>query len=408
MKKNQPCNTLIIGAGPAGLFAGIMLKNRKVILLEKNSRPGKKLLISGSGRCNITHTGNIKDFFSHYGDHHRFLKTALLEFTNENLLDFLHHSGLTTTVDKNGKVFPASDHAKDVLNILLNECISNNTDIQTGMEVKGIENYQGSFIIHTSEIILQAQNLIIATGGKSYPGTGSTGDGYEFARSLGHSIVSPTPALTPVFIKDYHFSELAGVSLDTVPLSLYHNNKKIREHFGDIGFTHQGLSGPGILDFSRYITGKDTLKVNFSGENPEVFRNKIIETSSKSGKIGLQTYLKQYNLPKSLVKNILFQCTLDPDTNIAMLDKKARNLLVEMFCEYPFYIEKKGGFSMAMTTAGGVSLEEVDPRTMQSRLIPNLFFAGEVLNIDGDTGGYNLQAAFSTAFLAAKAINGES
>lgn len=389
------------------MFAGIFLES-KSILLEKNSRPGKKLLIAGSGRCNITHTGNVNDFFYHYGDHYRFLKTALLEYSNQDLLDFFHQSGLQTIIDKNGKVFPQSESGSDVLKVLLKNISLKPIEIRTHSKVESIEKVSEGFLIRTTDSLFLSDYLIIATGGKSYPGTGSTGDGYHFAEKLGHTIITPTPALTPVFIKDYSFSELAGVSLDKVKISLYRNQKKIKEHSGDIGFTHNGLSGPGILDFSRFISDNDILKVNFTGENPEVFRKKFIEAVAVSGKKTLLTYLKQYLLPKSLIKELLFQLKIDTELNLAMTDKKTRDHLVDYFCEYTFMIDKKGGYSVAMVTAGGDSLDEVEPEKMQSSLVENLYFVGEVLDIDGDTGGYNLQAAFSTAYLAAKSINSAS
>lgn len=407
MKQSLNCNTIIIGGGPAGLFAGIHLKKREVILLEKNSSPGRKLLISGSGRCNLTHAGNNHEFLRHYGDHHHFLKNALMNFTNADLQDYFSSIGLKLTSDKNGKVFPLSDDAGEVLHMLVDLCLKNRVRIIPNQAVRSIEKMGEVFHIITSQDSYHCSNLLIATGGKSYPGTGSTGDGYTFAQMMGHTIIPPRPALTPVFIRDYPFAELAGVSLDETRISIYRNNKKVKEGKGDIGFTHKGLSGPGILDLSRFMESQDTLKVNLCGQDPDVFRKDYIETCASSGKIAIQTYLKKYPLPKSLLKKILAQLQIDPEINMAMIDKKARTRLTEALCEYPFFIEKMGGFSMAMTTAGGVALEEINPKTMQSRLVKNLYFAGEVLDIDGDTGGYNLQAAFSTGFLAARAVNGE-
>ena len=398
-------DTIIIGGGPAGLFTALNCRRGKTLLLEKNPSPGKKLLISGSGRCNVTHAGEISDFLNHYGENFKFLKTALRKFTNHDLVDFFNKRGLQTITDKNGKVFPDTDNAADILQILLHECRKNNVTIFNNNPVSSIEKAQDSFHVKTQDGEFTCRNLVIATGGNSYPATGSSGDGYQFAKKLGHAIVPPKPALTPVFIRDYSMAELSGVSLQDVPVYLYRENKKINEHRGDIGFTHKGLSGPGILDFSRHIHSDDILKINFIGENADDFRKSIIDTTAKEGKITIQLFLRKYDLPKSLVKIILQELNIQPELNLANIQKNMRNLLVISFCEYPFYIEKTGGFNMAMTTKGGVALTEVSSKTMESKLVPHLYFAGEVLDFDGDTGGYNIQAAFSTGLLAAGSIN---
>ena len=398
-------DTIIIGGGPAGLFTALNCKGRSTLVLEKNPTPGKKLLISGSGRCNVTHVGDISDFLKHYGDNYKFLKVALQHFTNQDLVNFLKKRGLQTITDKNGKVFPDTGNAADILQILLHECRKNNVAIHNDNSVTSIKKTESLFHVKTQDSEFTCRNLVICTGGNSYPATGSTGDGYQFAKKLAHSIVPPKPALTPVFIRDFTMIELAGVSLQDKPIYLYRENKKINEHRGDIGFTHKGLSGPGILDFSRHIHAGDILKINFIGENADEFRKSFIETTAKEGKITLQLFLRKYDLPKSLVKIILQQLNIEPDHNLANVQKNMRNQLVSSFCEYPFYVEKTGGFNMAMTTKGGVSLPEVSPKTMESKLVPHLYFAGEVLDIDGDTGGYNIQAAFSTGHLAAISIN---
>jgi predicted Rossmann fold flavoprotein len=246
---------------------------------------------------------------------------------------------------------------------------------------------------------------VITTGGMSYPATGSTGDGYHFAKQLGHSIVPPKPSLSPVFIREYTMASISGVSVQNKLVYLYRGDKKIIEHRGDIGFTHKGLSGPGILDFSRHIVSGDILKVNFIDIRTDDFRNELIKVSEKEGKIAIQTYLKKFDLPRSLVLLILQSININPETRLAEITKIQRNQLVAVFCEFPFTVEKVGGFNMAMVTAGGVCLDEVNPKTMESKLVPGLFFAGEVLDIDGDTGGYNLQAAFSMGFLVGKRMS---
>lgn len=397
--------TLIIGAGPAGFSAAVHLTKPGTIILEKNSSPGKKLLISGSGQCNYTHEGDISDFLNHYGDNAKFLKTALRSFTNRDLVEYFSQNGIQSVSDKNGKVFPASLNANDILKLLLSVCRKNGVHVNTGCSVLGVEKNMHGFLIKTTNVEYLSKRLVISTGGLSYPATGSTGDGFHFAKQLGHKIVQPKPALSPVYIRDYRMAELSGVSLQDVEVYLYRNNKKIGEHKGDIGFTHKGLSGPGILDFSRHIENNDILKINLIGVNEEDFRKVFIETSRQEGKQTLQLFFRKYAIPKSLMKVILQQLNIEPEINLASVTKEMRNQLLNAFCGYPFFIEKVGGYKVAMTTSGGVSLNEINSRTMESKLVKNLFFAGEVMDIDGDTGGYNIQAAFSTGYLAAVTIN---
>lgn len=398
-------DVIVIGAGPAGLFTAVHCKGRKVLVLEKNASPGKKLLISGTGRCNLTHECKLSDFFDHYGENQRFLKTALHSFTNTDLIRFFNDYGLETVVDKNGKVFPASQKAQDVLQVLINVCNTNNVEIEFNQQITGIKKTENGFEIKTVSGIFNSMYLVITTGGMSYPATGSTGDGYHFAKQLGHSVVPPKPSLSPVFIRDYTMASISGVSVQNKTVYLYHGDKKTAEHSGDIGFTHKGLSGPGILDFSRHILSGDVLKVNFIDLKTDDFRNELISVSATVGKTAIQTYLKKFDLPRSLVLLILQSISIQPETRLGNITKLQRNNLVAAFCEYPFTVEKVGGFNTAMVTAGGVSLDEVNSKTMESKLVPGLYFAGEVLDIDGDTGGYNLQAAFSTGYLAGKGIS---
>ena len=392
-------DVVIIGAGPAGLFAAMHCDGRKVIVLEKNEKPGKKLLISGTGRCNITHQCKLSDFFGHYGENHRFLKPALHSFSNTDLVHFLNTHGLDTVVDKNGKVFPASQKSEDVLQLLLRECARHKVQIQCRQQVLKVAKSSEGFVITTSGYVFSARVLVIATGGMSYPATGSSGDGYHFAKQLGHAIVPPKPSLSPVFVRNYTMASIAGVSVQDKLVYLYRGDKKLGEHRGDIGFTHKGLSGPGILDFSRNILSGDQLRINFIDDKADNFRNALIAASEKEGKTAVQTYLKKFDLPRSLLLLILKSIPVEPETRLAEINKVQRNQLVTAFCEYPFVVEKVGGFNMAMATAGGVNLGEVNPKTMESKLVPGLYFAGEVLDLDGDTGGYNLQAAFSTGYL---------
>ena len=251
-------DVIIIGAGASGLFAGINSQDKlNTLIIEHKTKPGLKLLMSGAGRCNITNSKPIKDFLPHYGDKQRFISPALMEFTNQDLLQLLNKNNIPTVIDKNGKVFPASQSANDVLNLFLHLCRKNNVQIKYDEIITSIENIDNQFSIKTNNSEYVCTNLIIATGGKSYPTTGSTGDGYSIAKNFGHTIINPKPALTPVFINNFSFNELSGISLDDRQIDLYRDGRKIKSHIGDILFTHRGLSGPGILDFSRYFELSD-------------------------------------------------------------------------------------------------------------------------------------------------------
>ena len=361
-------------------------------------------MMAGSGRCNLTHSGEIKDFFNHYGQHGRFLKTALHAFTHLDLVEFFTSRGLRTIIDKNGKVFPFTEKSSDVLEVLMEECSRRKVVVKMDERVTSVKKEGELFVVETAHSEFQCLTLVIATGGLSCPSTGSSGDGYSFARSFQHSIVPLKPSLSPVFIHFYSMTELAGVSLVNKRISLFRDNKKIAEHSGDIGFTHKGLSGPGILDFSRYIQAGDVLNINFLDINPDALRLMILQVMERSGKMSVQTFLKSFDLPRSLARILLEEAGISPDSTMATLTKEFRSILIRNCCEYPFQVERVGGFNMAMVTTGGVSLDEINPLTLESKLIPGLYFAGEVLDIDGDTGGYNLQAAFSTGYLAGSAV----
>lgn len=394
---------IIVGAGAAGLFAAAHC-NKQVLVLEKKANTGNKLMIAGQGRCNFTHAGRISDFFSHYGENGHFVKFALKNYSNTDLIEFFSARGLQITEDKNGKLFPRSGNSKDIVDILYSECIKNGIKIKLNEAVINIKYEEGIFKIYSQAHTYLSDKVLITTGGISYPKTGSTGDGYAFAKYFDHSIIGPKPSLSPVIIKDYTLGDLAGVSLKDCRISLYRNNKKINTNSGDIGFTHRGLSGPGILDFSRYLMPGDIVKLNVCGISTEEFNRKFLEDVQDNGKSTIQQFLRQFEMSKNLMKTVLKSINIDAAEKIANISKELRKSLIEKFCELPFEINHIGGFHIAMATAGGVSLKEINPKTMESLLQPGLYFAGEVLDIDGDTGGYNLQAAFSTAYIAVRSL----
>jgi predicted Rossmann fold flavoprotein len=396
---------VVIGGGPAGLFCALQAAGNveNVLLLEKNPSAARKLLLSGSGQCNITHDGDILSFLTHYGDNGRFIKPALLNFQNRDLMAFFSERELPLTVEPGGKVFPVSRSAGNVLNILIRECSARKVDIRCGEPVLDISSRDKGFLLRTRRKSFGADKVAIATGGITYPKTGSTGDGLRFAKSLGHRVTEVGPALTAAIIQDYAFSTLAGISFSNVPISLIRAGQKVRQHSGDLLFTHHGLSGPGILDFSRYFRPGDTLRVSFlPGIDRRQAEETLIAGSHASGNRQLKKILAAFDLPDRFCRKLLELAGIRQDQTGAHLSRETRSTLLKLLTECPFTVSRLGGIHEAMVTRGGVELTEINPKTMESRLVPGLFFIGEVLDIDGDTGGYNLQAAFSTAALAAK------
>ena len=397
-------DVIVIGAGPAGLFSAANIENKKVLIIEKNKRPGRKLLLTGAGQCNYTNNCAINEFFDRYGDKGRFIKPALYNFTNQETIDFFKKRGLRSIIREDDKVFPSSLKAIDVLNVLIDSVNHAQMLLNTRVERVSYDADKKLFYIKTHAFAYAAYNLIIATGGKSYPDTGSTGAGYEFAASLGHSVVEPKPALTPIYVENYQFGELSGVSFKNIKLSLFKNNKKTKEFAGDFLFTHINISGPVIINNSRYMEAGDIIKINFTAfSNEDDFRS-FFESLIQS-KTSIKTALKDLALPRRFVEKALEICGIDENLPCSQLSKIQRNSLIQMFSAHPMKIIKLGDYNIAMVTKGGVSTSEVNSKTMESKKIPGLYFTGEVLDYDGDTGGFNIQAAFSTAKLAADAIN---
>lgn len=400
---------VIIGGGPAGLFCALQTAGagKKVIVFEKKPAPARKLLIAGSGQCNITHDGEIAGFLSHYGDHGAYLRPALMNFTNRDLIAFFAERGLRMKAEPGGKVFPETRKSADVLAVLLSECAGRGVDIRCSEPVVAVERDGDGFIVRTEHEAVRAGVLVIATGGASYPATGSTGDGYAFARSLGQPVTEVAPALTPVYVQDYPFADLAGISFENLAIAVYRDGKLVRRHTGDLLLTHTGLSGPGILDLSRSIIERDVLRVTFlPGVNAETARKQVIDAVAAGGARQAKTVLCDLPLPERFVRRLLDLAGVEPGASCAHLPKNARSALAASVAEFPFTVARLGSFAEAMATRGGVALDGVNPKTMVSKVAPNLYFVGEVLDIDGDTGGYNLQVAFSTAALAARHIAG--
>ncbi|MDO4627887.1 MAG: NAD(P)/FAD-dependent oxidoreductase [Planctomycetia bacterium] len=415
-KSPESWDIIIIGAGPAGIFAGIAsvgfsCENRKrVLILEKMSRAGRKLLISGSGRCNLTHVGPIREFFSRYGRKEQFVKPALMNFSNENLLEFLKSRGLSCFELNDGKIFPRSERARDVLETLLSACNDFHVRLDYEQEIENLswDSTTERFLIRTvSGRKLSAQKIIIAVGGKSYPTTGSTGDGVGFARTFGHSITPLKPALTPIYVERYSFTSCAGIALPDVHLSLWRGGQKIGAHIGDVLFTHHGLSGPGILDMSRDFEAGDVLRLasvrtfSLSDCTFTLSDRGLSELLQENPQREIGNLLRSaFELPDRFVVELLASAGISERLRAWEVTKKVRKVILGLLTDFPFTIQKVGGFREAMVTAGGVNGAEVNRKTMESKLVSGLYFAGEVLDVDGDTGGFNLQFAFSSGVLA--------
>lgn len=395
--------TIIIGAGAAGLFASCFA-NKNTLVLEKQSTPGKKLLIAGSGRCNITNSGDIRDFLENYYESSRFLRHALFSFTNDDLVHFFNELGMKTITDKNGKIFPATERSSDVLNVLLQQAENKGVQFNYDQRVINVSVQDEIFTVETIQQKYYSKNLLLATGGITYPATGSSGDGYEIAKKLGHSIIRPHVALTPVFVTDFTLSENSGISFPSCTILHFRNGKKIGSFSGDVGLTHKGVSGPGIIDNSRHFETGDLLKLNLSGISAEVLNKQILDQYSSDGNMLVSTLIHKTGIQKNVVKTLFKILNISESVTISNLSKELRNKLVNYCCEFPLTIDKLGGLNHAMVTKGGVNIKEIDDKTMQSKLVKGLYFAGEVMDIDAKTGGYNLQAAFSTAYCAMNSI----
>ncbi|KAF2956923.1 NAD(P)/FAD-dependent oxidoreductase [Marinitoga sp. 38H-ov] len=389
-------DVIIIGAGPAGLFCSYKIKNKKVLILEKNEKPGKKLLITGGGKCNFTNIDDIKELYTHYGEKKNFVKRALYNYSNKDLLNEVDFEYIITD---DGKAFPKSMESKTVLNWLLEKNNKKNVEIKYNIEIHNIDKTE-KFMVNTNKGKYTSKFLILATGGKSYPVLGSNGDGYKFAKNFGHNIVKPKPALTPIIIKDFPFKDLSGNSMNVI----IRKEKKIFK--GNLLFTHKGFSGPVILNSSRYFNDGDNITVSFVNiDNEEKFKSDFLELLNKNKNEFLFDALKRYNLTKRFIAIMFKRLDLKRNKKCNNVSKEERSKIINYLFKQSFVIERVGDFNIAIVTLGGVDTKEIDSKTMESKLVENLYFIGEVLDVDGDTGGYNIQWAFSSAKAASDNIN---
>ncbi|MFZ2189749.1 MAG: NAD(P)/FAD-dependent oxidoreductase [Candidatus Magasanikiibacteriota bacterium] len=407
-------NLIIIGGGAAGMMsAGIASKRgAKVLLLEKNKELGRKILISGHTRCNLTHAeSNIRELIKAYGDNGAWLFSALNNFPPQEIMNFFENLGVKLKIEDDGRVFPKSDLAEEIVDSLENYLKNNKVEIKTLAIVKNIFKDKTSItgVELESGEIFNTNNLLISTGGLSYPGTGSTGDGLTFAENLGHTIIPTIPSLVPLKINELFVKDLQGLSFSDVEVSLYQKNKKITKQIGDILFTHFGISGPMILNLSKHVvtarkSGVVELRINFKPKQDEkqldLFLQKIFHNNGK------KTIKNIWNnfVPSKFVDVMLDLAKIDPEKLANSISKEERKKILEILHSLKLTVVGDMGFEQAIVTSGGVSLKEIDPKTMQSKLINNLYFAGEILDIDGITGGYNLTVAWSTGYTVGKSV----
>ena len=398
----------IIGGGSAGLMAAVRSSQlgAKVILVEKNSGLGVKLLLTGGGRCNLTN--NIEDpraFVARLGSKGKFLLAAVHKFGVTETLDFFHSHGLKTKVENNNRVFPVSNKASDVLAVFLKELQKYQVVIRTKSPVEKIVSRNNKIIkiVLTSGQEILADNFILATGGKSYPQTGSSGDGYKWLAQMSHSIISLKPCLTPLIVEADFIKDLEGLSIVEAKLNLYLGAKKIASSSGDVIFTASGLSGPAALDLSRLLDPaaiKDLqVEVDFLPHIEQSVLDKKLQQVLTSGTKQIKNSLDGLVMPK--FKPVLFKLShINPDKKSNLISRQERLALVKLLKNFKLKIKALAGFERAMITSGGAALTEIDPRTMRSKIISNLFICGELLALAGPTGGYNLQICWSSGALA--------
>lgn len=404
---NGVWDVVVIGAGAAGLVAAARAAElgRSVLLLEKNRRPGVKILMSGGTRCNLTHATDNRGIVSAYGPPGRFLHSALAALSVQDTIALFEAEGVATKVEETGKVFPVSNRAADVLEALLRRLHRCGATLVTDEPVREMVAREPGFDVVSSHRVVNARRVVLTTGGRSYPGSGTTGDGYAWAASFGHSIATPRPALVPVTVSAPWIADLRGVTVPDVSAHVREGERVLTSARGSLLFAHFGLTGPVILDVSRAVSGhaspdKLGLELDLLPAISEQLLDEAlrVETAAE-GRKQLSAVIAT-RLPRRLSEALLPLAELAADRRAAALSRSERQRLVAAIKRLPIAVTGTLGFGKAEVTAGGVRLDEVDSRTMQSKRTNGLFLAGEILDLDGPIGGYNFQAAWSTGWLA--------
>lgn len=407
---------IIIGAGAAGMMAayGAAICGHQVLVLEKNEKPGKKLFITGKGRCNITNASDPDGMFAAFIRNKKFMYSSFYTFDNQAVIDFFESNGLPTKIERGNRVFPVSDHSSDVIKTLQKvmreynvqvEYLTTVTDlmIQDHM-VKGVK-----AVCNKRSKVYEADSVICTCGGCSYPVTGSNGDGYKLAKQAGHKVTELKPSLVPLIVKEDYIKELQGLSLKNVTATLYANGKKVFEEFGEMLFTHFGVSGPLILSASSIANdyfGKQDIRLSIDFK-PALTKEQLDMRLQRDFNENINKAFKNAIpglLPSKLIPIIIQLSGIEEDRKVHSITKEERLHLVELLKGFSCTVTGLRGFEEAIITRGGISLKDINPSTMESKLVKNLYFAGEVLDLDALTGGYNLQIAWSTGYLAGISI----
>ncbi len=395
---------LVIGAGASGLMCAYSasINGGKVTVIERNEKAGKKIYITGKGRCNVTNACSIEKFFDNVPTNPKFLYGAIYTFSPTKLMEMLESLGLKLKVERGERVYPASDKASDVTNTLYRACLANGVDFRFDTRVLSIKKVENTFEVITDKGIFHDEKLVLAVGGASYPSTGSTGDGYDFAKSFTHTIIPPVAGLSALLADDT--TPLAGLSLRNVTATVLDGNKKIASEFGEMLFTHKGVSGPIILTISSLINRK-----NFDNLSLQIDLKPALDEKKLDDRL-LRDFKDNSNkqignvlsllMPKALIPYVLRSADLSFDKQVNSIKKEERNRLLFAVKHLSFNLTGLYPIEEAIITSGGVSVKEINPKTMESRLIKNLYIVGELLDVDCFTGGFNLQVAFSTGYIA--------
>jgi len=411
LRMKKEFDVIVVGAGPAGLLAAGSASSEggRVLVLEKMRQEGRKLLITGKGRCNITNDSDVGEFIKHVHPNGRFLRSAFGHFFSSEILELLNKYGVETTLERGGRYFPSSNKSADVLSALLRWVHDQKVEIQCGQRVEKliveVNTIRG---VQANGQEFRAGKVILATGGKSYPATGSNGEGYELARSVGHSIVPVRPALVPLETSGGVAQQLQGLTLKNVQATVWVDDKKRGEDFGEMLFTHFGLSGPIILTLSRIVVDalhqKNKVEVSIDLKpalDEQKLDARLLRDLDTSGKKQISNIFRDW-LPSSMIPVFLEHVGIDPEKEGHQVSSKERKSIRNLMKNFRFEITGHRSFKEAIITAGGIPTNEISPKTMESKHISGLFFAGEMIDLDAKTGGYNLQIAYSTGWLAGK------
>ena len=409
-------NVIVIGGGAAGMMAAIMSarNGNNVTILEKMRSMGRKLSITGKGRCNITNATEMDNFIKNVPGNGKFLYSAFNQFTNQDTINFFNEIGVKTKVERGERVFPASDSAMEVIDKLKKELDRRKVKVTVNSKVERILVEDGKVVgVKTEDNLYNCDKVILATGGKSYPSTGSTGDGYKMVESLGHTIVKPKASLVPLELYEKDITELQGLSLKNVSIKLLDDKKIVYEDFGEMLFTHFGVSGPIILSLSAHLLRVKNIDEKLRNKNIVLSIDLKPALTFEKLETRIQRDFEKYTrkqfknslndlLPGKMVNYIIEKSNIPDDKQTDQITKEERRNLVKLLKNLEFKIKGFRPIEEAIVTAGGVNIKEINSSTMESKLVKGLYFAGEIIDVDAYTGGFNLQIAFSTAYIAAK------